>query len=787
MKTSERTFDDLVTLVAMTVVVSAGFWGPRGPAPAHGQKRPPPQAAPAQVELGPYVQYLTPSQAAVFWWTTTETASILDYGPAGPGAKYAPSIQLQGAYQGKLENRLEDTQSKRVHVMTLDGLRPDRIYAYRVTTRSGDVERNGEVYELDTAMNYSVRPMPKDVVISSDPGQTAQVRLAAEEILQRSGAMKGYCLVWGLVDGVLACELAARSDLIVIGLDDDPGRVAQVRDNLYRAGVYGTRITALHVDGFSSLPYPANFANLIVSERMLLEGQCPGSAAQLYRLVRPQGGAAVLCALATPSAPEAWLRESSVNCLKQEASTGVLHIVTKPVPAGSGSWTHQYGDAGNTANSHDDLSGATRTDQMKLQWLGRPGADFGMDRNPRMPAPLAAGGRLFHQGMNRMVALDAYNGAILWSLEIPSMQRVNLPRDAGNWCTDDTTLYVAIREYCWLIGHSDGALQQVVGLPEGFSREQYDWGYVACKDGLLFGSAVKKNTSYTEFWGDGGWYDKTSGAGTEKVCSDAVFAYDLAGNRLLWTWSNGVVINTTLAVSNQGVFFVESRNPTAKASSTRRLNDASLWSDQYLVRLNARTGELVWETPIDTADGIVVFYLACTDNDIVIVSSGEGRYHLYGYNPKDGTARWRAEHPWPGDNHGAHMQHPVVLSDRVFVEPCGYDLGSGMLLTSTMSAREGCATYCGTNHALVHRGLARCVTMWDYLTGSRTSWRNLRPSCWLSTIAGEGMILSPEGGGGCSCGNWLETSLAFSPLQWDVIVKKRTPPKSGDTAVDDGE
>jgi hypothetical protein len=28
---------------------------------------------------------------------------------------------------------------------------------------------------------------------------------------------------------------------------------------------------------------------------------------------------------------------------------------------------------------------------------------------------------------------------------------------------------------------------------------------------------------------------------------------------------------------------------------------------------------------------------------------------------------------------------------------------------------------------------------------------------------GEGMILSPEGGG--SCGNWLETSLAFSPVQ----------------------
>ena len=71
------------------------------------------------------------------------------------------------------------------------------------------------------------------------------------------------------------------------------------------------------------------------------------------------------------------------------------------------------------------------TDGLEVQWLGRPGADFGIDRNPRMPAPLAVNGRLFHQGMNRIIALDSYNGAVLWSLEIPALRRVNMPRDAG--------------------------------------------------------------------------------------------------------------------------------------------------------------------------------------------------------------------------------------------------------------------------------------------------------------------------------------------------------------------
>ena len=44
-----------------------------------------------------------------------------------------------------------------------------------------------------------------------------------------------------------------------------------------------------------------------------------------------------------------------------------------------------------------------------------------------------------------------------------------------------------------------------------------------------------------------------------------------------------------------------------------------------------------------------------------------------------------------------------------------------------------------------------------------TSWKRLRPDCWLSTIPAAGMVLSPEGGGGCSCGGWSETSVGFMP------------------------
>jgi outer membrane protein assembly factor BamB len=728
------------------------------------------ETPPAELELGPYVQYVSPSEAVVRWWTKEPCRSILEYGLAGPGAKYSPSIELIGPHRGALDTRLEHERPKTQHVMKMRDLRRDAIYAYRVKVSHGDFERSTAVYELDTALNYSVRPLPKAVRLLGDERQQVRVQRIAREILTQVGTTKGYCLVWGIVDGSLAYELAAGSDLTVLGLDEDRERVASVRNRLYKAGVYGTRLTVQHVDDPGDLPFPRNFANLIVSERLLLEGRCPDEAAEVVRVLRPRRGAAVFACL--PEAPRAasgaadWLKASSLAFRTRSSTAGVLHIVTKDVPPGTGSWTHQYGDAGNSADSHDDLGGAAATTDLQVQWLGKPGADFGIDRNPRMPAPLAANGRLFHQGMNRMVAIDVYNGAILWSLEVPPMQRVNLPRDASNWCTDDDALYVAIADKCWVVEHYHGTLEKVVQLPQAYPADRFDWGYVAREDNVLFGSAVRKNTIYTDFWGGDAWYDKTSGFGTEKVCSDALFAYDLRTGRQLWTYGEGPVINTTVAVGKQGVFFVESRNDELQDSATRRLNDTALWSEQYLVALNAETGERLWETAIDdTVDGIVVFFLSCRDDAIIIASSNAGKYHLYKYDPETGRPLWHAEHKWPSDNHGGHMQHPVVLADKVFLEPCGYDLETGKRITSAMSGREGCATYCGTKYALIHRGQSRRVAMWDFNTGRVTSWHNLRPSCWLSTVAGEGMVLSPEGGGGCSCGNWLETSLVFSPKE----------------------
>jgi hypothetical protein len=185
-----------------------------------------------------------------------------------------------------------------------------------------------------------------------------------------------------------------------------------------------------------------------------------------------------------------------------------------------------------------------------------------------------------------------------------------------------------------------------------------------------------------------------------------------------------------------------------------------LWNDQYIVALNQDTGTKLWEKAIDTADGTVVFYMQYNSEKLFISSSGN-RYNIYAYDAGTGRLLWSQNHSWTSDNHSGHMQHPVIAGNAIYLEPRGYDLDTGNLVTTQMGRHAGCATYAGTAGAFIYRGSGRNIAMWDINSNIVSTWSGIRPSCWLSTIPGGGMVLSPEGGGGCSCNGWLNTSIGF--------------------------
>jgi outer membrane protein assembly factor BamB len=704
------------------------------------------------LKAGPWLRFLAAGRASVRW--RTEQA--------------LPSVVVLRAADGATE-RVEDKRPKRRHELHLTGLARNRRYTYWIEQPGRDGPRRTVDYACETFFNYSL-PLVPATPRSDDSGGGARQAEAAEDVARRllaeSHVSQGLAIVIGSDIGPLAAELARQSELRIVGLVPDGDRLRQERRQLFENGQYGGRIVLRGVTSRSRLPLTSRCANLVVAfaNRFGVESDL---SREVSRLLVP-GGVGLVIGNDGDSAGT-----GEADPAAGFSSPIALRLTGLPIE-GAGQWTHIYGGADNAAYGGESLGDVRRADQLDVQWIGRPGPRYQADRNGRKPPPLAAGGRLFLQGLQRILCLDQYNGSILWSLEVPHMGRFNMPRDTGNWCADGEYLYVEVAGKCWQIDARRGRVAGVFAPPaagadhDGERRgdnHRDHWGYVARHGDWLFGTAVPPRASWSGFWGKTGWYDEPVGEVTDKVCSDRLFAIDPRTGKTVWQYEDGAVINSTITIGGQAVFFVESRHPAAKASTSGRLSGPALWQDQYLVALDARTGERLWQSPINTVDGKVAFSMAYGAGQLVLVSSADLKYHVYAFDAQVGSSRWQTALDWGKGraDHGSHLSRPAIAGDRLFVRPAVIDMASGTILPQRIPV-GGCGTYACTDKALLFRGgSGQDFSLWDMQGECFTQWNRLRPDCWLSSIPAGGLLLAPEGGGGCSCGKWMESSMAFIP------------------------
>jgi outer membrane protein assembly factor BamB len=692
-----------------------------------------PQGFPFTVR--PAVRFLGPDSAEVLWESSEPGRGTVTFGT---------SMKLGFTAES-------DSEGTR-HRVVLGDLERGTVYHYRIAARTADGMRSGKIHTFDTTLNE----LPPDLSDVIPPSADPAVRDHAAAAVTGAGFPRGFCLVLGLTDGELLRELARVSGLTIIGVDSDAARISSLRRALHADGLYGPRITITAVADLAKLPFSSCLANLVVSEHALAGGKLRTPKKEIIRILRPDG------------------------CAVLAGPDGFTHRRTELDHTGD--WSHQYADPANTAASGDALGAANGTSDFSLQWIGRPGADFGIDRNPRMPAPLAVSGRLFHQGMNRMVALDSFNGQVLWSVEAPDLRRVNIPHDCGNWCAHDDTLYVAVRDRAWAIDAATGARTGTFKLTTQ-QRGSHDWGFIACTDDLLFGSSVPFGAQYKNFWGGAMWFDKAGDINTTAlVCSDNVFAYDRESADGRWAYGRGLIINSTITIAGNRMWFIESHPPEGSRKVSGRVAGNDLWKRARVVCLATATGKVVWERPLEEPAALslnrgfiqVAYGSHTSEGFMLVLSEGHtdttgdkptivGNYSYRLFADADGARRWKQTTAWRTNNHGSHMSHPVVLPDRVYVEPTGVTLADGKVLDHTFGPREGCSTVVAGRDTLFFRGINRCVTQWSLDSRTPTKWSRLRPSCWLNMIPAQGMMLIPEGGGGCSCGGWMETSLGFLP------------------------
>ncbi|MCA9447423.1 MAG: PQQ-binding-like beta-propeller repeat protein, partial [Candidatus Omnitrophica bacterium] len=646
-----------------------------------------------------------------------------------------------------VQTRVEDKAPKTQHEVVIDGFENQKMYYYRIEFADSEGKvHSTRLHELDTTFDFAPVETHFNGEAYPESEETQKFAAAAQEILDRAGIDRGYCVLLGVGEGRLAYELAKRSDLEILCLDPDEAKVQDARRRLDKAGLYGVRVSVQQHEG-DSLPLAPFLANIVTSENLIRGEAVPYSPQDVLKILRPNGGIAIL--------PKDWSQSPLIKDAPDLLVTTESEWMVgerKPLE-GAGAWTHQYGDAGNTSSSHDRLLGGP----LEVLWYGEPGPRPMTDRGTRSPAPLSINGRLFVQGDRRLFGLDAYNGTILWEREIPDLRRANVPRDCSNKMARGDQLFVAIRDRLWKVDGQTGKLLTTYPVTRPDNGFDYDWGYIADGGTHVLGSAVRHGGLY--IGADGEWYDKPNQE-SEKVTSDNLFAIDPESGEVAWVYEKGRIINPTIAAGDGSVYFIESRSPEATEFRSARLGNDKIFKDQYMVALDEQTGKVIWERPVEFEGGNWVLYLSYYDGVISVLATTR-QFHLHTFDAKDGTPIWEHHSEMRRDHHGGGMQHPVVTRGNIYSDSLAFDLHSGKVVNDDLPERRGCGTMSAAENAIFFRHHFHSI--WDLDTDERIQYEGLRSGCWLGIVPAGGILLAPESSAGCYCADPIQTSIAFLP------------------------
>ncbi len=491
----------------------------------------------------------------------------------GPYSRYLRSGEVEVCYGTRQKSasvvdlitadgirRFESNKQTDEHKLTLTGLPYRREVQFQIRTGAGEDAQVSRGFALDTHFDWSTT-------------ERIQMQPAIAALVEASPNLRGLAFVVGRENVELAEQLSAQSQFNVVLVLEEETAASEIRKrwNDDQNLVYGRTLSvcATPIDQL-----PAATAAIVISQH---------ENDRLRRLVRPAGG------VFSDGRSVTWKR-------------GKIE--------GAGVWSHMYGRADNSAFGGEHLSEASDRADLLTQWIGRPGPRYQTDRQNRKPSPLAAGGRLFLQGQQRMIALDSYSGTVLWSVESPTVMRWNVPHDCSNWCADENGVYVAAENQAWWIDGKTGqvtrrfkipATKRKVGLP--------GWGYISRYQDQLLGTVVDSAAIYTKWWGKTQWFDSTGGSDTHVVAGEKLFSMDHQSGQLQWEY-DGLVLHPTITILEGRVYFVEDKTPEHLQATARRI---SLDQDQQheLVCLDVASGQLQWRRPLDPFAGhIASLYLA---------------------------------------------------------------------------------------------------------------------------------------------------------------------------------
>ena len=583
-------------------------------------------------------------------------------------------------------------------------------------------------------------PTAAETVAATNLSPSVDYARAAAEILRKAGVSDGFCLDVGCGDGQLALELARCSRLQVIGIEDDAAKVQQARRRLAAAGVYGSRVS-IHQGNLSQATYPKYFADLVVSSRQLAEPTATVDLEAVRHLQRPYGG---------------------VTCL---GPLGELEVNRRGPLEGAGLWTHQNSDAANTLCSADELVRGP----LEVSWY-RDGVLEIPDRHAQSPAPLFDRGFLVVEGVHGVCTLDAYSGRTRWVYPIPDIladwdgvhHDVGVGDTGSNFCLGDDAVFVRTGRRCLKIDLATGNKVAEFQTPVDSASLHGDWGYVACVDGILYGSVLNhEHTVSPRYEGI-------------RLRPESVlfFAMDSDTQDLLWQYKpKHSIRNNAIAIAGGSVYLIDRQlvmadritepKPDGKAGP---LLSPGEHPGGTLISFNSRTGSVLWQEneeifgtqlAVSSEHGVVLMHYQAVKHGFFKLPSEIGG-RMAAFDAKSGRRLW--------DRAAEFKTRPLINDNVIYAEGGAWNLASGQPVVWNFQRSYGCGQIAGSRHMM----LFRSATL-GYLDLSRDvgteNFGGIRAGCWFNAVPAGGLVLVPDGSSKCACSYQMQAWLALQPCR----------------------
>ncbi|MCX5643997.1 MAG: PQQ-binding-like beta-propeller repeat protein [Phycisphaerae bacterium] len=618
------------------------------------------------------------------------------------------------------------------------------------------------------------------------PSASPEDRERIRHVLEQNPEAQAYCLWLGTGNGGLLQELLRQSPLHGIVIEPNATKVASLRQELDRAGLYGSRVCVLP-GNINSANVPPYAASLIVVEDLAAAGLdgAKGSIEKMCDLLRPYSGAAWVAAPGTQQLIAIDLPGFKVDALDK----ALLIKRIGPVP-GSANWTHQYGNVANTVCSKDDLK-----PPLGILWFGEESA-FGdvLPRHGHGPPEQVVDGRLFIEGIDSLGARDVYTGRTLWrkALKEPGSFGVYYNatykhdfRDIGgnqkhiaganargtNFVATQDHVYVIQENDCHVLDPQTGQTQQVFHLPDSEGQAPKEWGYLGvCEDCLIGGSGFAQFpiTLGTEI------KDPNLVTGLDRIASKKLVVMNRQTGQVLWTMAaqRGFLHNGIAA--GQGKIFCLDAVPYAtrikNKETTVKNAKPEVWDPdprQRLLAVDLHTGQILWEKH-DVVFGSWLSY--SQEHDILLQAYRKSRdmplepgNRMAAFRGGTGEVLWDKKITYTG---------PCMLHDgTILTQESAYSLVTGQQkmrehpLTKEMvpwkySRNYGCGTPIASENLLTFRSAA--AGFYDLTTDIGTgNFGGFRSGCTSNLVVANGVLNAPDYTETCTCSYQNQTSLAM--------------------------